>query len=279
MILSRKRLLGAASILLMALSICSCGANTTTGESGKVTAVTDQKTQQIKSDLFTKQGEYLTAKNYQGAIDVSNQMMKYEPAFGYKLRADSHMRMGKLEQADKDIKEAIKLDPENGSNYDYAAIIATHLKHYDEAIKLAEDAIKKIHSGGTTSGYRCMGIAYHALKDDQKSIENFDKAIKQQEDLEDRYLRGAVYDSMGKSQEALADFAAAVKWDPDLQSAYKRRAVIFTRLGQKAKANAELTTANERLKSKLTRSSVDWIPLDLSTEEMRALVKNPKAGF
>jgi tetratricopeptide (TPR) repeat protein len=276
---SRKKIASTASILLMAVSLASCSSSSTSVESGKGTAVTDPKTEQIKSELFSKQGEYLTAKNYQGAIDVSNQMMKYEPSFGYKLRAESYMRMGNYEQADKDIKEAIKLDPENGSMYDYAAIIATHMKRYDEVIKMADLAIKHNYPGGTTSGYRCLGIAYHALKNDQKSIENFDKSIKQQEDLEDRYLRGAVYDSMGKSQEALVDFAAATKWDPDLQSAYKRRAVIYTRLGQKAKANAELSAAKERLKSKLMRGTVDWIPLDLSAAEMPALVKNPKAGF
>lgn len=189
------------------------------------------------------------------------------------------MRMGSYDQADKDIKEAIKLDPTNGSLYDYAALIATRLKHYEEAIGLAQEAVKRNIEGSITSGYRVMGISYYALNDAQKSIENFSKAIEQQDELENHYLRGVVYDSIGKSQEALSDFAVAVKWDPDLQSAYKRMAVIYTRTGQKSKATAILAVARVRLKSKLTRATLDWVPLDLSDEQMRALIKNPKASI
>lgn len=276
----KKRYLAPAVLISVALFTVSCSSDATSTQNGDTKkASTDEEKRKITSELFNKHMEAERLKNFPAAIDIANQLIKVEPSFGYKLRAETNMRLGKYEEAEKDIKEAMRLDPENFSMFDYGAIIATHLKHYDDTLSRSEEAIKKKLPDSKIAVYKCMGIAYQGKKDDKKAIEYLTKAIAEEDGLEERYLRGAAYDSVGNSEEALSDFAAAIQWDPMLLSAYKRRAVIYTRLGQKGKANAELEAAKESAKKKLMRSQIDWIPLDLSAAEMRVLEKNPRASF
>ncbi|MBA3859689.1 MAG: hypothetical protein C0508_03110 [Cyanobacteria bacterium PR.023] len=276
----KKKCLATVVVVSVAVFVVSCSSNSSSTQSGtSKNSAEDAEKEKIASELFNKHMEAERVKNYPAALDIANQLIKVQPSFGYKLRAETYMRTGKYEEAEKDIKEAMRLDPDNGSMFDYGAIIATHLKHYDDAISRSEEAIKKNHSDLKIEVYKFIAIAYQAKKDDKKAIEYLTKSISQIDGPEERYLRGAAYDSVGMSEEALADFSSAIQWDPMLMSAYKRRAVIYSRLGQKGKENAELAAAKQNAKKGLARADIDWIPLDLSAQEMKVVEKNPRASF
>jgi tetratricopeptide (TPR) repeat protein len=219
-------------------------------------------------------------KKYAEAEKLINEMTKYDLSSGPQLRGENAYSQGRYADADKLILEAIKIHPENCPFWETAAIYAYRQGHVKEAMERATKSISLIT--GTESkpsrAYLIRGMAYRREGQLQKALADFDECLKiSKEDVEALYFKGSTLDALGKPKEALAAFAEVLRWEPPLQSAIKRRMAIFMRLKDQANARKELAQSETQAKSKMMMSAKDWIPSDLSTEQVKTIVQNPKA--
>lgn len=229
--------------------------------------------------LYLQYFDLMQEKKYAEAQKVIDELAKYDPGLGPKLKGEIYYDQGKYEEAEKQILEAIKRDPGNYAYWEYGAIYAYRLGHVKEAIERASEAISKRGAKGNPStSYLIRAMAYHRQGQTQKAIEDLGECLKiTPADVEAHYLKGVYLDEAGKPKEALTAFAEALRWDPSLQSAIKRRLAIYMRLGDKANAKKELSTSENQAKVKLRSSVKEWIPADLTTAQVKAIVQNPSA--
>lgn len=85
--------------------------------------------------------------------------------------------------------------------------------------------------------YYSMGYAYYDLKQYEKSIQNFSKAIELNPKIADSYNgRGWVYGTINDYQNAINDFTKAIELKPDFKLAYNNRARAYleTKADEKA---------------------------------------------
>lgn len=226
-------------------------------------------------EFFSLKGD----KKYDEAEKLIVEMEKYQPSSGPSSRGEIAFVQGKFEEADRQVLEAIKLEPESFAYWETAAVYAYRLGHTKEAMERATKAIDlKGKDGKPSTAYLIRGMIYRQEKQFQKALAEFDECLKvTPDDVEASYFKGACLDALGKSDQALAAFNEALRWEPNLQSAIKRRLAIYMRRGDKANARKELALSETQAKSKIMASKKDYIPSDLSTDQVKNIVQNPKA--
>lgn len=229
--------------------------------------------------LYTEFMSVLADKKYDEAEKLCVQMEKIFPDAGPSCRADIAVKKGNYEEADKQMTLAIKLSPNSCAYWEYSAIYAYKLKHYKEAYERATKAIElKAADDKLSSAYLIRGMEYRKNGEFEKALTQFEQPLKSEAfDVEALYLKGTCLDALGKSDEALAAFNEALRWEPTLQSAIKRRLAIFMRRKDRANAKQELARSAQQAKVKTMTVSKDWIPVDLTTAQIQAIEKNPKA--
>lgn len=229
--------------------------------------------------LFLQYMEVVRDKKYDEAEKLIDEMTKYDLSSGPQLRGEIAYSQGRYADADRLILEAIKIHPENCAFWEYAAIYAYRQGHVKDAIERATRSINlKGTDGKPSTAYLIRGMAYRQEGQFQKALSDFDDSLKiSPENTEALYFKGATLDALGKPKEALAAFAEVLHWEPPLQSAIKRRLAIFMRLKDQANARKEMAQSEVQAKSKMMMSAKDWIPTDLSTDQVKKIVQNPKA--
>lgn len=229
--------------------------------------------------LYLQYRDLMQDKKYDEAQKLVDELDKYEAGLGPQLRGEIAYAQGKFAEADKYILEAIKADPENCPFWEYAAIYAYRQGHVEAAIERATQSInKKGAEGKPSTAYVIRALGYHRHGHLQKAIADLNEALKlEPSNVEALYLKGVCLDEARKPKEALDAFAEALRWEPTLHSAMKRRLAIYMRLGDKANAKRELEAFDKQAKARAMTSAKDWIPSDLSTDQVKRIVQNPKA--
>ena len=98
------------------------------------------------------------------------------------------------------------------------------IKHYDKAIALGQSHAAEFYTN--------RGIAYGHLGQHQRSLEDYNEAIRLKPDLVVAYNnRGNTFNKLGQYQNAIQDYNKAVLLKPDYVDAYQNRAVAYFRLG------------------------------------------------
>lgn len=154
------------------------------------------------------------------AVEYFTNTIERDPDFfeAYGARASALGSLGQLEAATKDLNQIIAgisrmLDADPESDHD-------------------------------PSHYYNRGTAYARLGERQKSIADFNHALRLQPDLVVAfYNRGFVYFSEGEYQRAVADFSEALRLDPRFAAAYNNRGTAYGAVGQFERAIADFNRA------------------------------------
>ena len=85
--------------------------------------------------------------------------------------------------------------------------------------------------------YNLSGIIYLSLKDYEKSIESFTKAISLKNNLYPAYLnRGIAYIEIRDFQKAIEDCKKTIKLNPNISEAYNNLGIALKNTGNKNKS-------------------------------------------
>ena len=155
------------------------------------------------------------------------------------------LRSGKDEEAYKQIKGDRGITAEIlfdegiffGTLEDYNISIS----YFKLAEKIAEDdeIIKRVRVNLTVS-YNNRGLAYNKLKEHEKAIADYNKAIA----LNPKYAiaynnRGLAYDELKEHEKAFEDYNKAIALDPEYARAYNNRGIAYNKLKEHEKAIAD----------------------------------------
>ncbi|WP_236104020.1 tetratricopeptide repeat-containing S1 family peptidase [Sphaerospermopsis reniformis] len=176
-----------------------------------VTGVSDS-TGTIKKaqELFKKGNEQFNQSDYQGAIALYNEAIKFNPNFAqaYYNRGSVRNDLGDKQGAIDDFTQAIKINP-----------------------NLAD-------------AYNNRGVVRKELGDKQGAIDDFTLAIKFNPNYAPAYNnRGNVRNESGDKQGAIDDFTQAIKINPNLADPYNNRGIAKAQSGDRQAAIADLQQA------------------------------------
>ena len=143
---------------------------------------------------------------------------------------------------DESIKEEAR---ENlAVTYNNRGVAYHELKQYERAIEDFNKAIEL--DPNLADGYYNRGFTYHELKQYERAIEDYNKAI----ELNPKYAvaynnRGLAYGELKEHERAIEDYNKAIELDPNLADAYNNRGGAYGRLKQYEKAIEDFSKAIE----------------------------------
>jgi tetratricopeptide (TPR) repeat protein len=182
-------------------------------------------------------------QNAEKAIDNLKRTIKTLSEIGDKeelSRAKNKLAMlysyvGQMERAEKELKEAIELNPSFAEAYVNRGNTYASLKQFERAIADFDRAIELNPS--FAEAYVNRGNTYASLKQFERAIADFDRAIELNPSFAEAYVnRGNTYASLKQFERAIADFDRAIELNPFLAQAYKNRGNVYSVSGETEKA-------------------------------------------
>ena len=129
----------------------------------------------------------------------------------------------------------------NGSNKNFD--VRRTISYWQEQIRLAVD--DGDDSKRATAHFNC-GVAYSAMKNSSRAIEQYDEAICVNPEFAEAYInRGLARVALKQYQEVLDDYDRAIELNPKLAEAYSNRALAKTTLGRYKEALVDCDKAIE----------------------------------
>ena len=129
------------------------------------------------------------------------------------------------------------------------AVANASTKNFDvkRAIRYWQEQIELASEDKATAHFNC-GVAYHAIKDFENAIEQYNKTIRLNPNSAVAYNhRGNAKNSRGEHKDAITDYNEAIRLKPDLAIAYINRGVAKRGLGEHKDA---ITDYNEAIRLK-----------------------------
>ncbi|PSL33193.1 tetratricopeptide repeat protein [Chitinophaga ginsengisoli] len=149
-----------------------------------------------------------------------------EKALAKKNEAIELMDDGKLAESITILEEARKLDPAEPEIVYEMALAKYQQQHYEEAIKLLKELVKKKQATGRV--YAMMGNAFDDMGKPEKAIDTYDEGIKKFPEEGNLYVeRGVMELKKNDHNAALGFFEKGIKAAPMYPSNYYRAAKIF----------------------------------------------------
>lgn len=153
----------------------------------------------------------LALTNYTKAIAIDSNTIYFSN------RGNVFNKLIQPENAIKDYKIAIKLDPNNSSAYNGLALQYGKLENYETALDYFNNAIEKDSSN--MLAHRNKGNLFKKKGENLKAIENYNKALNiQPNNSYTLELRGDAFSNLNKYKEALSDYREAKRLNPKAYS-------------------------------------------------------------
>ncbi|MBE8950600.1 MAG: tetratricopeptide repeat protein [Quinella sp. 3Q1] len=114
---------------------------------------------------------------------------------------------------------------------------------YEDAIKLCNEALEL--NSDNELAYLRRGNAYYGLKQNERAIQDFNKALEFKQHEFMYTSRGNAYGNLGQYERAIQDYNKALQLNPNLADAYYNRGNVYARLGNFKQAIADVTKAIE----------------------------------
>ncbi len=147
-------------------------------------------------------------------------------------------------QAQKHLKIAIKVNPQNYENYLLLGIAYFYLKDYTASKKLFLKTIEL-----SKKDYRAffnLGQLQATIGQADQAVINYTKAIRLNDSIPSLYMsRAATYEEKKALQLAIDDYTAPIQLNPKYATAYLLRGYIYLDLGKKTKACQDLNKAQK----------------------------------
>ncbi len=151
----------------------------------------------------------------------------------YVNRGGMRLRQGKQQEAVRDLRQAIELEPKHYQAYINLGQAYRRQKKFDEAVRQLGLAIER--APGLASLYRERGRIYLEKPDLEKALHDFEQAVRL-ELPESTFLaidhaeRGRVLHRQGRYAEAVAAYDAALKVRPDYAVVHRLRGEALLKL-------------------------------------------------
>lgn len=188
-------------------------------------------------DLQGKIDKLFTAKKYAEIITLLSDgvLKEFNVADLYAQKARAYFRIEMNHECEKNIQEAIKLDPENSIANSYYGHIFSEKGDKEKAINYYQIALKG--NPKNVNAVNGIGNVYLSKKDFLKAKDYYEKAI----ELDPRYEYsynglGIVYYNLKQNDLALKFYDKALSFDKDFSSPYYNRALLYQRDNDKRKA-------------------------------------------
>lgn len=157
---------------------------------------------------------------------VERDVLKYEAevkanprdAEAYTNLGFAYFRLGKNEEAIKELRKAIKLDPKSATPHYYLALLYQAQGNIEKAIGELNLVVKL--NPRHELAYFCLGKIYFDRKEYDKAVEAFKKSIEISPVTADtHYYLGMTYEMMGYKELAIKEYQEVLKYLPDHEKA------------------------------------------------------------
>ena len=205
-----------------------------------------------RADLLDRQG------NYDEAINDLQKAIRFQPqdATLYQLRAIINMHKSEntghdaslLKLSERDLKKAIKLDPEEPENYVKLGDIYYLLDLHNKAKRAYKKAMntdssqppkneeylleKLLEFYPNDEGYLDRLASWHEITDPERAVVEYSMLIKKQPTFVEYHAsRAGAYMRLNQYEKALNDLDAAIELEPQKAMHWKQRALCNMKLG------------------------------------------------
>jgi type IV pilus assembly protein PilF len=182
-------------------------------------------------------GSYLNAEQeIKKALDVVSDDPRY-----YELLALVYQAQARLQLADEAYRLALQqtdVPPSVLVNYSTLLLLLNRL---DQAIAMAQQALRDPHYSKPELAYTNLGLAYLKKGSLPQAVEQFRAALSHQPDLpEAHYNLGLVYLRLGDREQAIRAFREAIRYRPSYVEAYSSLGKALLEAGRTDEANEAL---------------------------------------
>ena len=181
---------------------------------------------------------------YQTALSIWNDSVLKRPGNwrAYASRGAAYGKLGKYDEAIADLGQAIKLNSEDGHQYNGRGGFLLIKGEYDLAILDFDQAIKLVPS--YAKPYNNRGLAYLNKGVGGLAMRNFNWAIERDPKYVKAYNnRGLAYAMQGEYERAIGDFSTAIGLDPQFGLAHRNRGQAYMRMGKYVEAGRDFDQA------------------------------------
>jgi tetratricopeptide (TPR) repeat protein len=152
--------------------------------------------------------------------DKIKEAAREQLAVAYYNRGLAYARSNQYEEAIKDFKKALELNPKYAGAYNNRGNVYHELKQYKKAIEDYKEALEL--NPNLTVTYYNRGIAYCKLNKTEEAIEDYNAAIKLNSKYAKAYYnRGIAYYDLDNYEKAIKDFKKALELNPKDVEAYR----------------------------------------------------------
>ena len=166
-------------------------------------------------------------------LQITNAAKNYAHAFNF-LGVLEHER-GDLEQSVQAYNKAISLDSTQLDFYTNKGYALKALDRWEECLQLFLHVVKK--NPTNKFAWNGLGLSYHYLNDEDKSIDAYNKALELDENYAEVYYnKGVSLKYRGNIEEAAPNYWKAIQLDPSLHSAIVNLAALHQEHGDSKEA-------------------------------------------
>ena len=170
------------------------------------------------------------------AVVEYQEALTYDPdSYLTHLRLGAHYaRMGKFDDAIKELVLSEKLNPEEIKSRYLLALIYSSQKNFDKAAAEYEVILKSLtdESPGSVDLYFYLGQLYYAQHEYEKAVVQFKKVLElNPQNAELLGFLGALYVEMDREDEAIDIFRKVLELDPDNHAALNSLGYIYAERG------------------------------------------------
>jgi len=161
------------------------------------------------------------------------------------------LRRGEKEKAYELMKEYRGVNAEilmnEGINFGIIGEYSISISYFELAEKIGENnKIKEKVREKLVAAYNNWGVAHHELKQHEKAINDYNKAIELNPNLAEAYYnRGSAYRELKQYEKAITNYNKAIELNPSLADAYSNCGVTHCELKQYEKAIENFNRAIE----------------------------------
>jgi len=189
--------------------------------------------------------QMLKAGRYAEAIQSFNRVLAADSglANAYLFRGRANAALDQTDAAIRDFTKAIQLQPGNAGAFLERAAVHLGTNDYQAVIADTGEAISR--DPKLTYAYNLRGMAYRALGNLPKSLEDFDRAVALAPGLDTYFQRATTYQSLGDHPKAIADLDQVIALFPASPMGYLARAKSREAIGDAAGARSDRETGRQ----------------------------------
>lgn len=194
--------------------------------------------------------EYYDDNNYDEAIKYFSKSIDYgEDGRSYYERGVSYSNKEEYEKAFDDLNHAVRLGFDVEDQFYGLGMSCYYDKEYEKAIKYFTRAIEFTPNENvyySTNSYYQRGICYCYLSENNKALNDVDKAIEiGGEKSNYLYSKAYILSQLKKFDESISLFNQVIEMKPSIHN-YKNRGYVYKKMGQYRKFVEDFTSAIEK---------------------------------